>query len=255
MKRWAAVLFLIMMASSAQSQQTVVRLGIDEWSPYFSKNFKHDGVGARIVTEAFATQGVRVEFVYRPWTRCMEEAHQGKLNGTPGWARTAVREQKFFISEPIFYNTVVIFHRKDRPFDWDDLQDLSDKTISGAANFVYSQAVTDAEQTGIITINRAPDEKSNLLKVLKGRVDLAFNDLDHGLHIIQTELSARQADALTYHPKPVVKAPAHLLLSKSQPQNQQLIEIFNRGLAELQSRGLIEQYWQESRRGAYIKER
>ena len=45
-----------------------------EWNPYFSENLRYYGVVSRIVKEAFESEGIEVEYVFRPWKRGMEDA-------------------------------------------------------------------------------------------------------------------------------------------------------------------------------------
>ena len=68
------VLF-ISLSGSSYAQQTV-RLAVGEWEPYVSQNLPQKGLIARIITEAFALEGVKVELGFFPWARAKALAKQ-----------------------------------------------------------------------------------------------------------------------------------------------------------------------------------
>jgi polar amino acid transport system substrate-binding protein len=49
---------------------------------------------------------------------------------------------------------------------------------------------------------------------------------------------------VTTHPKRLREDPLHLLLSKSNPKNQKLMELFNKGLKKLKESGDYDRYMQ-----------
>ena len=55
-------------APLAVAEETI-RITNGEWPPYMSKKLKHYGLASRITTEAFASQGVKVEYGFFPWAR------------------------------------------------------------------------------------------------------------------------------------------------------------------------------------------
>jgi polar amino acid transport system substrate-binding protein len=63
--------------------------------PYF-------GLASRVVTEAFAAEGVTVEYGYFPWARSFMLAQTGEWDGTLIWTKSAEREKDFYYSEPLF---------------------------------------------------------------------------------------------------------------------------------------------------------
>ena len=65
---------LILPAPAAED----IRLTNGEWPPFTSKEFQHGGVMSRIVTEAFAAEGVTVQYEYVPWKRAYAAAKTAK---------------------------------------------------------------------------------------------------------------------------------------------------------------------------------
>jgi len=229
-----------------------VQIANGEWTPYFSENLKHHGVVSRIVKEAFALEGIECEFVFRPWKRGMEDARKGKWHGTQGWGKKEEREKDFYYcDEPIMATVSALFHRKDKPFDWADFEDLKNLKIAGTAGYFYGEAIQKAEDEGVITIDRGPEDSLNFKKLLNGRADIAINDLEVGYELMGDIFTSEEMSKITHNPKNAGSFPCYLLLSKHVEGNAELVQIFNRGLKRLRESGKIDQYWEESRRGDY----
>ena len=223
-----------------------------EWNPYFSENLRYYGVVSRIVKEAFESEGIEVEYVFRPWKRGMEDAKKGRLNGTMGWGKKPDRLEVFdYSDEPIMETVTALFFRKNSNYTWNTLADLKELRISGTAGYYYGKKVEAGEQSGAIVIERGPDDKLNFMKLLEGRTDLVINDLDVGYALMATALSPEQARLITDHPVEVDSFPCYLLLAKDNPENARLLKLFNKGLETLRKSGKIDQYWDESRSGLY----
>ena len=64
--RRALIASTLMMAACEASADEVITLTSGAWLPYLSECAPHHGVVSRIVTEAFALEGVRVNYIFRP---------------------------------------------------------------------------------------------------------------------------------------------------------------------------------------------
>ncbi len=219
-----------------------------EWAPYFSEKMSHYGVVSRIVAEAFAMEGIKVRYVFRPWKRGMEESRKAKLHGTMGWGKKEDRLVNFHYSrQPIMVTVSALFHRTDYSFDWQTLADLKEKRICGTVGYFYGAEFEEAEKAGIINIIRGPEDKLNFMKLLNGRTDLVVNDLEVGREIISSNFQPQQAALITHHPREIDRFDCYLLLAKEVQGNVLLLEVFDRGFESLRQSGKIDLYWQESR--------
>ncbi|MCP4353585.1 MAG: amino acid ABC transporter substrate-binding protein [Desulfobacterales bacterium] len=248
-----AVLFLFIIVTSAGAEETI-RLASGEWSPYQSENLKYFGVASRIVTEAFALEGVKVEYSYFPWNRSFKLTEKGKWDGTFLWFDTPERRKNFYISDPVVDIQYVFFHLKTYSFDWKTIDDLKGLIIiGGTVGYEYGEAFQNAEKARKIKVQRIHKDEQSFKKLLKGRIHIFPNDLDAGLELIHKHFTPEQAELFTYHPKPVRAAPHHILFSKKVEKNRQMLELFNKGLKQLKQSGKADQYLTESRRGDYRK--
>lgn len=242
-----------MFSMAAKAPDKIV-IANGEWAPYLSENLEHNGVVSRIVKESFELEGVKVEYQWLPWKRGMEDAKAAKLNGTLGWGKKAERLEFFdYCDDPVLANINVIFHRTDKPIEWSKVADLGKYKLGATIGYFYGKELEAAEKAGTIKLDRGRDEKLVLKKLFAGRLDGMACDLDVGYNLISEMFTADEAKQLTNSPKQLDNNPCYLLLSKSVPENVELMKLFNKGYAKLKASGKVDQYWQESRDGKYKK--
>ena len=247
------IVAVVLFSMAAKSPDKVV-IANGEWAPYFAESFEHYGVVSRVVKESFELEGVTVEYVFHPWKRGMEEAKTGKINATMGYGKKAERLEFFdYSSTPIMENTNVIFHRVDKPIQWNTVSDLAAYKLGGTVGYFYGKELEEAEKAGTIKIERGRDEKLVFKKLFAGRIDGLPSDLDAGYHIINDLLTPEEAKQLTNHSKKLDTFPCYLLLGKTRPENKELMELFEKGFKKLRDSGKVDQYWKESREGKYKK--
>jgi polar amino acid transport system substrate-binding protein len=96
----------------------IIRLASGEWKPYQSRSLPGGGSASKIVTAAFANQGLTVEYSYFPWKRSLKLASQGKFDGTFLWFASDERARNFYISDPVVNIDYLFFFLKESKFDW-----------------------------------------------------------------------------------------------------------------------------------------
>ncbi|TRO17139.1 transporter substrate-binding domain-containing protein [Ectopseudomonas mendocina] len=236
-----AFLLLVLMLGSVQAAERV-RLTNGEWPPYLGETLPHHGVASRIVAEAFALQGVEVQWEFHPWARSLKMAEQGQRDGSAVWLYNPEREQRFHISEPVVESGYYLFHLKDRAFDWANIEDLRDLRIAGTRGYDYGEAFQRAEAAGKFEVMRLNGDEQGLRQLLAGRIDLFPVDKVVGFDLLYQKFSAAERQRLSFHHKPLRSDSLHLLLSREVAGNTELMQRFNRGLAQLRDSGKISRY-------------
>lgn len=67
-KHWhAGWLVSVMFSVGGAGAEEVARITAGEWPPYLGSDLPHFGIAGRIITEAFATQGITVEMTFFPF--------------------------------------------------------------------------------------------------------------------------------------------------------------------------------------------
>jgi len=226
--------------------ENIVRLANGEWPPYCSEELEHYGIGSRILTEAFALEGIEVEYGFFPWIRAYELAKTGEWDGSVPWLKTPEREIHFYYSDPIINCDFVFWHLKGFDFDWDTIEDLHGVTIGATRGYFYEEMFTKLEETGQVSIEWVSSDVSNFEKLLNGRIDLYVQDMQVGVSMLQKNFTPEGIQLLTYHPNPLRVDPLCLILSRKVVENERLITLLNRGLQRLRESGKIEMYLAEA---------
>ena len=234
-------LLLSLFATGLASAETV-RLTNGEWPPYLGEQLPHNGVVSRIITEAFALQGITVEWEFYPWARALQMAQRGTRNGTAAWLFSREREVIFFISDSLIESGHHLFHRKNYSFDWQQFSDLHGHRSAGTRGYEYGEAFQQAEAQGQLRVNRVTSDETGFRQLLAGRVDLFPIDKVVGFDMLYQNFTAAERAQLCFHPKPLRSEHLHLLMSRAVPGNAELMARFNKGLAQLRESGKISQY-------------
>ncbi|MBH9552855.1 substrate-binding periplasmic protein [Inhella gelatinilytica] len=234
----AAWVMHVALAPGAWASPVTVKVATGEWPPFMSEALPEQGFVLQIVREAFAQEGIQVEFAFFPWARAMLQVEAGTSVASAAWYVTAERAQKFHFSAPLFVEQQVLFHRRSEPLAWKTLDDLKGKRIGATTGYVYGEAFQEAEKTGRLTVDRAPSDDKNLRKLLLGRVDAVAMSLAVGLDLLRRVIPAQEAATLTYFPRPLNAGPLHLVFAKS-AKGLEWQQLFDRGLAKLQKSGRL----------------
>lgn len=220
-----------------------------EWLPYLSEGLPHYGAVSRVVTEAFALEGITVKYVFRPWPRAYAEAQRGLVNGSVVWSvgpLTTERAREFLSSDTVLESESVFFHRKGYNFSWAKDADLAGLRIGGVAGYEYR-----FEEVPGVRLDRAPTEELNFRKLVAGRVDVIPASLDVGRFILRTRFKPEEADGITVAPRHYNTTQYRLIMRRADPANAGYIERFNRGLRRLKESGKYAQYMADLAAGSY----
>lgn len=253
--KWTILIFFMVIGISRPTWAVdVVRLTNGEWPPYLSENLKHYGLFSKIVEEAFATEGVKVEYGFFPWKRARKLAQDGRWDGSIAWIFTKERTEFFIYSDPIGATESVFFHLKSNSFDWKTMDDLEKYSIGVVAGYGYTSSFVEKRKTGTLLIEEVPNELFNFKKLLNKRIDVFIATADVGYYLLNLNYSPEVIETITYHPKILDKEALHLILSKKNLQrSQEIVKIFNKGIKRLRESGQYDKFFEESRQGKYLK--
>ncbi|MES2317961.1 MAG: transporter substrate-binding domain-containing protein [Pseudomonadota bacterium] len=243
------LLFLALSLGATCARADDITLTNGEWLPYQSEHLPHYGVLSRIVSEAFALEGVTVHYVFRPWPRALAEAQQGRAQGAIVWGQGSPgssRNRNFHFSDLVFEDKSVYFHRKDFPFTWTTRNDLAKYRLGGVAGYEYS-----FEQVPGVRIDRAATDELCLRKLLAGRFDIFPSSLDVGRYILRTRFSAEDAARFTWNPGANITTRYYLLLPRSLASSPHYLTVFNKGLKRLKDSGRYAEYLADLEAGKY----
>jgi polar amino acid transport system substrate-binding protein len=234
-------------AGAAWAEEIVLSNG--DWLPYMAENLPGHGIISRLVSDAFATQGIKVRYVFRPWPRALAEAKQLKVDGSVVWSPgkpDSDRVRDFLYTEVIFHGRSVFFHLKTLPFGWTDWPDLARWRIGGSAGYEYR-----FEKTPNVKIDRGPTDEHCLRKLLAHRIDVCAMVEDVGNYVMRVRMAPTEASLLAAHARPYGSTPYHLILPRQAPNSERLRAAFNKGLQKLKDDGSYQRYMRDLELGNY----
>ncbi len=226
-----------------------VRITNGEWPPFTSERLPDNGPLSRIVSEAFALEGVTVEYGYFPWKRSYDYARSGKWDGSVGWAPTPKHQQDFLMSKPVLTVDKGLFHLKNLPFDWKTIDDLKGWKVGSTAGYSYGDEWDKAVGDGRLKVEEVTVDEQNIRKLLLRRVDVVAMEVDVANHLLRTILTPEEAASIVQHPRLLMQTPICLALSRKSERSAALIARFNRGLQRLTESGAHARYIQELHAG------
>jgi ABC-type amino acid transport substrate-binding protein len=240
MMRWIAILAVSLgLHAGATRGETMVVVGGDNFAP---TTYLNHGVPAGTLVDILNRVSKKTGDVYEirlfPWTRAYELATRGE-SAILGISITPQRLQTFDFSDPLYYNELQLVVAKGKAFPFTRLQDLKGRSLGGGLGVSYGADVDAALTAGLFTLERDTDASIRLQKVLSGQLDAAI--IGHGMPGLDSivkghpRLRSRQEE-LAVLPRPLDRNPLYLATAKSM-QKRELLERFNKALAELQRSG------------------
>jgi polar amino acid transport system substrate-binding protein len=252
--KYALVLVCLMIATFSLAQETI-RLTNGEWPPYTSQQQKYQGPISRVIKEAFALEGIKVEYGFFPWARSFALSEQGKWDGSIVWYFNQERARAHFYSDPILDVETYFFHLKSTSFDWQSIEDLYDVNLGSLISTFNTDEFEQAEKAGKLHVEWAPNYRILFKKLSAGRISAVPLELDVGYSVMRKELTAEEFNNITYHPKPLKTAPLHVIFSKKAKNSQKMRRAFNKGLKKLKASGKYDEYFAELSREYEIPNR
>jgi polar amino acid transport system substrate-binding protein len=242
---------LIVYSASAEE---VITISTNEYAPWTGKNLKFNGFVNHVITEAFQRRGYSVKFTYLPFKRGVIETKNGEYSALSYVYLSKDREKEFYLSDPISVEKIVFFHLKSNPMkDWKTLDDLKNYKFGATREYTYTTEFWKAAESKRLEVDVTGSDKQNFKKLLVGRIDIFPSGLVSGYNSFQKEFDVGKSQLITFHPKPLSKTTGHLAFTRSRKNSENLLRIFNQGLAELKKEGLYDKFSDDLLAGKYAQ--
>jgi len=217
-----------------------------EWPPFFSEQLPHGGYGSRVCKAAFLLAGFDVEYEFLPWKRGYVGVVRGDYAGSPGWAKTAGREETFFYSDPILTEATYFYHRKDDVRPGSNDIDLKGRVVGLTSGYLTRDIIEPHVTASGGRISNAMTDVSNLKMLANGRIDI-FPCSEKVFNFLAAEhLSPKERAQLVRPVEPFFVEHYYLIMSRTLPNAQIIIERFNTALRQLRESGLLDKFWKEA---------
>lgn len=234
------LLLLVLLSSAAQSADKLVRVGTGDWVSYLDQRQSDGGALGRLVQAIFQQAGYQVEFLFHPWDRNLLLLQQGSLDAVMPYICSEARQQISLCSDEVLRGEVVLFHRRDTSFDWQQPADLRALRIGTNLGYSYGPLFDAEVQAGRLQVQQANKEDTNFRLLLLGRIDVHPQDRAVGYAMLRRLFSADEQAQIAHHPRELNREPLHLLFRKGDVRAEELMGIFNQGLQRFAASGELE---------------
>lgn len=228
---------------------STVKITTGEFPPFTSKADKSNSYLNTVVKEAFAKEGIRVQFYYFPWTRAYKKALNGGFDATSYWYPSEEREEHFYYSDPVVDSPTYFFHRKDKPFEWQSISDLNGKHVGATRGYTYTAEFIKAGNKSDFTFHWGNTDQQNFKMLLAGRTDIFPIEIYPAYYQLKKHFSETEAEQLTFHEVPLTNASGYILFPKKSEHSQYFLKLFNNGLEKLKASGRFDEIYSEIGKG------
>jgi polar amino acid transport system substrate-binding protein len=215
-------------------------------SPYAAEHLPAGGFWCQLVREALALRGHDISIQWYPLKRAFAMVENGAADLSLGWLKTPEREKAVLFSDrPVARSPVVFFHRRDKAFDWETLEDLKGLRIGDRlGNVNGGKTYLAAEKAGVINVERVPADEQNLKKLLLGRIDVIVGAESMIEGVLRDRFLPQDQSKITKHPKPLHVVEGYAVFNRQLAPH--LIHAFNDGIDQLRENGRFEQLSRET---------
>ncbi|AOE82883.1 substrate-binding periplasmic protein [Pseudomonas sp. TCU-HL1] len=231
-KRCGFALFALLLASAGAAAETL-RIAADVWPPFTDARLPGNGLAAELVSTALKRAGHRPEYVEVPWARALRGVQVGDYDLIVSAWYSDDRARYGLFSKPYLTNRILFLKRKGSAVDFQALADLKRYSIAVVRGYSYLPSF-DADAS----LNKVPVKgfQMGARMLSAGRVQLTLEDELVARFYLSRELKGIR-DQLVFLSRPLSENGLHILVRRSHPRHQQLVEAFDQAMQAMREDG------------------
>jgi len=248
MKHLVLITTLLLFSGTSSAEEIRVVFATGEWPPFSSKHLPEYGRASALVSAICKAAGINPVYEFYPWKRAELRVAKGEIFAAFPYAISEERKGSYDFSDALFHgvNMFLYYDRNQRTksaikYDTiDDLRGYRIGVISGSfLSSNFEKANLNYESTTSID--------QSIHKLVVGRLDFCIDDRVVLYDAIQ-RLYSDKKNHFSFLPKPFgKKTPTGLLVSRTFPEAQRILDKFNKGLAIIKENGEYDRILQKYR--------
>ncbi|MGF1529491.1 MAG: substrate-binding periplasmic protein [Candidatus Competibacterales bacterium] len=204
------------------------------WEPYYGPDLEEQGFFSALVRAAFAEVQRDIDIEFVPWQRALRMVETAQRDLALGAYFTEERAETFYYSDPIYYVEIGLIARADVDLaSFQSMDDLRSYRIGVTRGFANSPTFDAADFLDKDFVSRPVQ---NIHKLYRSRIELMVMPFDR-FRFELAKLEGFALDEVVFVQPPLQRSGLYLIISKSHPQGEAIVETFNRGLASLVQSG------------------
>jgi polar amino acid transport system substrate-binding protein len=212
----------------------------NSYEPYYGEKMTELGPVIKLTILAFKEVGYDTEVRFRPWARVLKEGENGECDVIVGvWFNTG-RENWMALSDALLENENGFYKRKSDDLLFTDYADLKakDVVIGTVRGYIDPEGLLQAGlKTEVVT-----EDLQNMKKLVAGHIRLALTDRILGAYLLKKEGKSNDVEWLVTLQKIPLR---NGIMKNAKGDWEKKLADFNKGLALLKSKGVIEQVMKE----------
>ncbi len=270
------ILILSFYSTTQGFAEEVVTFSIGDYPPYSHKTeLKNGGIVVDIINEAYALEGIKVKWKWRPWKRAMNEVKLGESDGTPIWTKETgpvglalqeKRKEYFYYSDPLIMGGRAVFWAlksfqlpksyDPKIFNYEVLEGLR---LGGIRGNNYGEKINKLVDAKVFSMRYVKTAEQNFKMLLLGRIDIFLISDAIGYYELNKNFSPEEAFKITTYPRfyfgkdyDDTEDYYYNLMSKESQKGKYFNEAFNRGIKKLRKSGRYDELMVDMQAGKYI---
>jgi polar amino acid transport system substrate-binding protein len=207
---------------------------------------KAEGLYPRLLEEIVRGIGFDAKILPTPWKRALLYGETG-IGGVGGAYKNDERLKIYDYSAPLYQEKMVVFVNKDRPFEFNELEDLSGKVIGVNRGWSYGQKFDSAREAKLFEVNVRGNPGDNFKLLALGRIDCLILDQLSGESYVQY---LGISDKIVALPVPFSMNNGYLMFSKELKMGE-FLNRFNSSLENMRENGTYKAIVQKFVQGTF----
>lgn len=147
-----------------------------EWPPHSCEKCPGQGASISVLRKLFKEEGHTLRVIFYPWSRCIEQAKKGLVQGCwPSWSSDLIGTG-LVPSEVLYSSNVGLAERMDDPVNVKSLADLRNVRFGAVQDYGYSEEYLDLVRTGFLKPEIVRTDLQNIKKLDSKRIDATIID-------------------------------------------------------------------------------
>lgn len=236
MPRIRTIFFCTILSIAGFARAESLPLAIGEWAPFTGKNLSGYGIASEIVSAAMSAVGLEPHFKFIPWRRAEAEVLAGQSFATLPYLKIREREELFLFSTVLFSSKFAMIHLSERSeligFSYDGPESLKGYRVGIVAGTEAVRAQLTAYGISVVELEN-PEPLLQMLELR--RIDFAVDNREVLLYYTYRDFPD---GTFTFLEAPFgERSEYRMMVSKSYPDAEALLDTFNEGLNILEESG------------------
>lgn len=242
------LLLTLLLISSSTFAAKVITLATSTWEPYVSENPAYKGYASSIVEHAFKAAGYEVHIKFMPWQDALRAVKSGQVDGLFPKYYSAEDAQQFAFTHAFSGGPIGLYKRRSDASEYPTenptanlvetfhhMEGATFGVVKGYTNFPAFDNNSRLKKVAVA------DDKANLDQLYEGKVQYAVIDKYVAEYLLNHKLPANYSKKLMFMPPILSYKLLYVVISKKNPQQKEIVDAFNKGLAKIKQNGKMAQ--------------